>query len=168
MTPLKIKYEGVKLKVLSAISLPMKKKELYFILFVGLFYGLLIASNFYLLNKIGYYVMILSAIEVLLTMFFIMRLYKKYFNVELQFLKSILIGLPIFFIGAIMTFIAEDLFSIGEVTYSYYANGYFLNSLEEILKQTIPISIIFTLVFAPIYRLIKRKITAPIIEGLSS
>lgn len=132
-------------------------KYLGFILVVGLLLGILSSLNFLLIYVIGYGAIYTGILMLILNMYLIINIYEKYFKSEMKLKENLLVGIPILFLLTIVNFLIIDYDFKGTVTYSYYRNGYFFHVLEESGKQFIPISLIFIVVFAPIYRLIIKK-----------
>ena len=131
------------------------QRLLLFILSMGVLVGLLLLLNFSLLYVIGYGAIYTGIVTILLTMYVLLKLYKVYLKKEMTLLNSFIVGLPVFAIGTIISFLVIDYDFEGTVTYSYYAKGYFMHVMEETSMQYIPITLIFALVFTPLYRYIR-------------
>ncbi|GAA3646464.1 hypothetical protein GCM10022397_34260 [Flavivirga jejuensis] len=134
-------------------------KALVFILVMGILLGLFTSLNFLLIYLIGYEAIYTGILILLLNMYLILKCYDKYFKVNITFKNTLFIGVPILFILTIINFLIIDYDFQGTVTYSYYRNGYLFHVIEESSKQFIPVSLIFIIIFAPIYRYLKKKKT---------
>jgi O-antigen/teichoic acid export membrane protein len=130
-------------------------KRVLLVLTMGLLVGLLLIFNILLgYFIIGYGAIYTGIITILFTMYIVLKLHKVYLKNEMTFLNTLILGLPVFAIGTIFSFLLSDYDYKG----TYYANGYFFHVMEETGKQFIPITLFFALVFTPTYRFVRRRL----------
>lgn len=136
------------------------QKNLLFVLVMGIALSLLLIGNFVLNRLIGYWVIYTGIAVVFFTMFLLIKTYKAYLGKDLRFPFTLLIGFPVFLVGTFLFSLFLEYNSPGTTIYSYYRYGIVLNTLEETIKVAFPVTVVFVLVFVPIYRLIMIRLKA--------
>lgn len=131
--------------------------KLLFVLIASILLGIFQSVNFLIVFVIGYGAIYTSTFTFLLSMYLLIKMYRYYFEVDMNFKNAILLSIPIFIFMSIINFFVFDYDFDGTVTYEYYANGYFSYLIEEAARQFIPTILFFLIVFYPTHRFLIRK-----------
>jgi hypothetical protein len=142
--------------MINKIDQDLKIENLKFSIFYGLLYGSILLINYSLIFIIYYGAIYTGMILLFYMMIQIPKKFKLKFNKELMFPKSISIGFVIFFIMTVMQLLALEFYDHYNTPY-IFRKGYIYNLIEETIKQTFLLTIIFSLIFIPIYRFFKSK-----------
>ncbi len=123
-----------------------------FIILYGLFCGLVLSFNLWLINFVSYLAIWTNLVFIFFILLLFIKTYKWVIGIDIKVVSSLIIGFPVFLIGL----------AIFQFFYDFVSNiHYTLHGRQELIKEWFGYAALMTallaLVFLPIYRWTQRN-----------